>query len=149
MQVILNQDVAKLGKAGDLVEVSEGYGRNFLFPRGLAKEADKGQLKDWENLQKAKKKKLAREEAQAMEVKKHLQDRNVTISVSTGGGGKLFGSVTAAQVAEAVEKQLETKVEKKNVKLSEPIRQLGTFPCNIKLHPGIEVSLSVTVKAEK
>ncbi|HOO64338.1 MAG TPA: 50S ribosomal protein L9 [Synergistaceae bacterium] len=149
MQVILKQDVRKLGKTGDLVEVSEGYGRNYLLPRGLAEEASGGKLKDWKNQQKVKQSKLAREEVQAEETKKHLQGRNVTISVSTGGGGKLFGSVTAAQVAEALEKQLDVKVDKRNVKLEDPIRQLGSFPFTVKLHPGVEASLTVSVEPEE
>jgi large subunit ribosomal protein L9 len=149
MQVILKQDVRKLGKAGDLVEVSEGYGRNYLFPRGLAEEASGGKLKDWKNQQKVKESKLAKEEALAEETKKHLQGRNVTISVSTGGGGKLFGSVTAAQVAEALEEQLKVKVDKRNVKLGEPIRQLGSFPFAVRLHPGVEASLTVSVESEE
>jgi large subunit ribosomal protein L9 len=149
VQVILKQDVRKLGKTGDLVEVSEGYGRNYLLPRGLAEEASGGKLKDWKNQQKVKQSKLAREEVQAEETKKHLQGRNVTISVSTGGGGKLFGSVTAAQVAEALEKQLDVKVDKRNVKLEDPIRQLGSFPFTVKLHPGVEASLTVSVEPEE
>ncbi len=149
MQVILKQDVRKLGKAGDLVEVSEGYGRNYLFPRGLAEEASGGKLKDWKNQQKVKQTKMAKEEALAEEHKKHLQGRRVTISVSTGGGGKLFGSVTAAQIAEALEQQLQVKVDKRNIKLGDPVRQLGTFPFAVKLHPGVEATLTLSVESEE
>lgn len=148
MKVILLQDVSKLGKKGDLVEVNDGYGRNFLIPRELAEEATSGKIKAWKELQSSKEARQEKERLQAEQVKKHLQGRQVTIKVSVGEGGKLFGSVTSSQIAEALVSQLQARVDKKEIRLDEAIRQVGNFPFKIRLAPSIEVEMTVKVEAD-
>ena len=144
MKVILLQDVKTLGKKGDVVEVSDGYARNQLIPKGFAKEATQGNVR---NLEKQKalaaEKKAAQKEAaqkQADELEK------VTIEIKTKGGdnGKLFGSITSKDIAEALEEQYGLKVDKKKIDLAAPIKQTGVTNVTIKLFP--EVSAKVKVK---
>ena len=148
MKVILTQDVNKLGLKGDMVEVSDGYARNFLFKKNLAIEGTPGKLKEWEELQKTKKNREAKLEKNAVEVKKKIGGKRVVVKMSAGDEGKLFGSVTAAQVAAAVNEQYAVDVDKKDVKLEETIKQLGTYPFRIKLYTGVEVELTLAVEAE-
>ncbi len=148
MKVILTQDVNKLGLKGDMVEVSDGYARNFLFKKNLAIEGTPGKLKEWEELQKTKKNREAKLEKNAVEVKKKIGGKKVVVKMSAGDEGKLFGSVTAAQVAAAVNEQYAVDVDKKDVKLEETIKQLGTYPFRIKLYTGVEVELTLAVEAE-
>ena len=144
MQVILLEDVKSLGKKGEVVKVSDGYARNQLIPKGFAKEATQGNVR---NLEKQKalaaEKKAAQKEAaqkQADELEK------VTIEIKTKGGdnGKLFGSITSKDIAEALEEQYGLKVDKKKIDLAAPIKQTGVTNVTIKLFP--EVSAKVKVK---
>ncbi|WP_029165324.1 50S ribosomal protein L9 [Aminiphilus circumscriptus] len=148
MKVILTKDVSGVGKSGDLADVADGYGRNYLIPRGLAEEADAGKIREWEQRQETRKNKAKKQEQQALERQRHLQGKRVSVKVSAGEGGKLFGSVTSAQIAQAVSTQLGQEVDKKDVRLGEPIRSCGTFPFSIHLHPGIDVAMTVLVEAE-
>ncbi len=148
MKVILLQDVSKLGKKGELIEVSDGYGRNYLFPRGLAEEATPGRLKLWKELQGAKEARQEKGRLQAEETKRHLQGRQITVKVSAGEGGKLFGSVTTAQMASALVDQLQTRIDKKEIRLEEAVRQVGIFPFRIRLAPSIEVEMTLKVEAD-
>ena len=148
MKVILTQDVNKLGLKGDMVEVSDGYARNFLFKKNLAIEGTPGKLKEWEELQKTKKNREAKLEQNAVEVKKKIGGKKVVVKMSAGDEGKLFGSVTAAQVAAAVNEQYSADVDKRDIKLEETIKQLGTYPFRIKLYTGVEVELTLAVEAE-
>ena len=147
MKVILKSDVSKLGKAGSLVDVSDGHARNFLIPKGLAIEATPGKLNEWKNEQarlKAKDEKL-RAEAQALQ--KTLQGKSVTVEGKAGENGKLFGSITAAQVAEALEAQHGLKnFDKRNIKLDDTIKQPGNFPVSLKLYPGMQADMTLSVK---
>ena len=147
MKVILKSDVSKLGKAGTLVDVSDGHARNFLIPRGLAIEATPGKLNEWKAEQarlKAKDEKL-RAEAEALQ--KSLQGKAVTVEGKAGENGKLFGSITAAQVAEALASQHGLQnFDKRNIKLDETIKQPGNFPVSLKLYPGIQADMTLTVK---
>lgn len=147
MKVILKQDVEKLGKRGDLLEVADGYGRNFLIPRGLAMEATEAKMREWKSIQEGK---LAREkkfEEEARAKKKSLQGRRITVKMSAGEKGRLFGSVTTAQLADAIEEQLGVKVDKKLIKIEDNIKQIGVFSFKVKLYPGVEAELSVKVEA--
>lgn len=148
MKVILTQDVNKLGLKGDMVEVSDGYARNFLFKRNLAIEGTPGKLKEWEEQQKAKKNREAKLEKNAVEIKKKIGGKRVAVKMSAGDEGKLFGSVTSAQIAAAVNGQYAVDVDKKDVKVDETIKQLGTYPFRIKLYTGVEVELTLAVEAE-
>lgn len=148
MKVILLQDVNKLGAKGELIDVSDGYARNFLFKKGLAMEGTPGRVKEWEEAQKAKKNKEAKLEKTAQEIKKKIGGKVVTVKMSAGEEGKLFGSVTSAQVASALHDQLHVEIDKKDIKLEDAIKQLGKHPFKIRLYTGVEVELSLQVEAE-
>lgn len=148
MKIILKQDVKKLGNAGDLVEVNDGYARNFIIPRGLGEEATTGrvkQLKEKKASQKARDDK-AKQEAEAR--KKHLQGKQVRLTVSAGEKGKLFGSVTGAQIADAVKAQFGTEVNKKDLKLADAVKQVGEYKFKIRLYTGVEAEMTLKVEAE-
>ena len=148
MKVILQQDVKKLGQKGDIVEVSEGYGRNFLLPRKAAILATAENL----NVANAKKGSKERKDAMAADeaklMAKQLEKVEVTIPVQIGEGGKLFGSVTAAQVADAVNAKYKAGIDKKDVKLDDAIKQAGTYPFRIRLCTGVEAEMSLKVETE-
>ncbi|MCF7936848.1 MAG: 50S ribosomal protein L9 [Synergistales bacterium] len=148
MKIILKDDVNNVGKAGDLAEVADGYARNFLIPRGLAEQATQGRLKSWKQEQKVRERReqKAREAAEAQQ--KKLQGRQVRVKVNTGEAGKLFGSVTASDLAEAIEKQIKQKVDRREIQLSEPIKELGVFPFAVRLYPGVEAELTASVESE-
>ncbi len=148
MKVILKEDVSKIGKKGDLVEVSDGYARNYLFPRGLAEEATEGRQKEWETRKKELAQKANRAEKAAHEARRNLQGKQVTVKASAGDSGKLFGSVTAATLARAIEEQLHVAVDKKDIRMAEAIRQVGRYPLTVRLYPNVEAELSVLVEAE-
>ena len=147
MKVILKQDVSKLGKKGDLLEVSDGYARNFLFPRGLADEATGGKVRALEDHRKAAQVKEDRLAAQAREQAKVLGGKRVVLAANAVEGGRLFGSVTNQQVAEAVASQLGVKVDKREIRL-ETVKQVGVYPLKVRLYPGVEADLTVSVEAQ-
>lgn len=144
MKVILADDVESLGKKGDVVSVSPGYARNFLVPQGLALTATRGALKQAEQMRKAREEREAKLKDEAAQKVAKLNASPVYISARAGEEGKLFGSVTNSDVARAVLDQLEEDVDKRNVLLEDPIRALGTYQVEIKLHE--EVSGLVTVE---
>lgn len=147
MKVILKSDVSKLGKAGALVDVSDGHARNFLIPKGLAIEATPGKLNEWKNEQARLKAKDEKLRAEASALQKKLQGKSVTVEGKAGENGKLFGSITAAQVAEALEAQHGLKdFDKRNIKLDDTIKQPGNFPVSLKLYPGIQCDMTLAVK---
>ena len=148
MKVILKQDVAKVGKQGDLVEVSDGYGRNFLVGRGLGEEATPGRLREYQEFQKTQKARDDKRQKSAEEMKKKLGGKLVSVKVSAGEGGKLFGSVTSAQVAEALSAQFGAGIDKKDIKLDESIKQAGSYAFRIKLYPGVEAEMTLKVESE-
>lgn len=148
MKVILKQDVNKLGASGDLVEISDGYARNFLFPRDLAVEATSERMKEWKDKEAARKKKEIRLEKEARELQKKLSGRAVKVKASIGEKGRLFGSVTAANVAESIAAQLGVEVEKKNLRMPDAVKQTGSYPYTVRLHPGIEAEMTLIVEGE-
>jgi large subunit ribosomal protein L9 len=143
MKVILTADVEGKGSTGDVLEVARGYAVNFLIPRKLAVQATKGELKQLED----RKVKLAREEAArrtaAEELKEKLEAETVTIEAHAGEEGKLYGSITSANIAEAISIQLELTVDRKDLELEEPIKQLGEYKVPMKLFAGVEATLTV------
>ena len=145
MQVILKKDVNKIGKAGELLEVSDGYARNFLIPRGLADEATAGRIADLNTRQQNRKVKEDKEKQAAEERKKLLQDKEIRVTASAGESGKLFGSVTTAQIAEALEAQYTIKVDKRDIKLAEPVKQPGSHAVSIRLHSGVQADMKLVV----
>ncbi len=144
MKVILRKDVETVGKAGEIVEVKNGYARNYLIPQGLALEASKGNVKRFEQekksleLQKNREKKAAEKEAEK------LNDTSITISVSVGEEDKLFGSVTSQDIANALEEK-GFALDKRKILLDEPIKALGIYSIPIKLHPEVEAKVKVWV----
>ncbi|MDR1915493.1 MAG: 50S ribosomal protein L9 [Synergistaceae bacterium] len=147
MKVILTQDVNKVGAKGELVEVADGFARNFLFKKGLAVEGAGGKLREWEESQRAKKNRETKLERTAIEVKKKIGGKKVVVAMNAGEEGRLFGSVTSHQIADALEEQYDISVDKKDIKLEEPVKQLGLYPFKIKLYSGVEVDLMLEVKA--
>lgn len=148
MKVILKKDVSKIGTKGELLDVADGYGRNFLIARGLAEEATEGKLRELQELKKNRKVKEDKKVALAQEAKKKLGGKVVTIKVNAGEGGKLFGSVTTAQVAEAIASQYGAEVDKKDIRLEEAVKQAGSFPAKVRLHAGVEAEFTLKVEAQ-
>ena len=149
MKVILKSDVNKLGKAGALIDVSDGYARNFLFPKGLAIEATPGKMAEWKAEQARQKAKDDKARQEALELQKKLQGKAVTITGKAGENGKLFGSITAAQVAEALEAQHGLiRFDKRDIKLDETVKTAGSFAFAVKLYPGIQADMTLTVTVE-
>ena len=147
MKVILLEDVKSVGKKGDLINASEGYAKNFLLPKKLAVEATKSNLNDYELKQKADAKRRQEELEKAQETAAALKDKVVTIKVKTGGNGKLFGSVTNKEVADAIVEQTKLEIDKKKVSIGDPIKMVGERTAVVKLHP--KVSAEVTIKIEE
>lgn len=147
MKFILLEDVKSVGKKGDLINASEGYAKNFLLPKKLAVEATKSNLNDYELKQKADAKRRQEELEKAQETAAALKDKVVTIKVKTGGNGKLFGSVTNKEVADAIVEQTKLDIDKKKVSIGDPIKMVGERTAVVKLHP--KVSAEVTIKIEE
>ncbi|MBF7081394.1 50S ribosomal protein L9 [Desulfallas sp. Bu1-1] len=148
MQVILLEDVKKLGRKGDVVKVAEGYARNFLIPKGLAVEATKGKMKDLEHQQKIMNEQKKKIEEQARVLGRQMDGLKVTIQTRVGDAGKLFGAINNKDIAEALQKNHGLSVDKKKIVLKNPIKSLGEYPVTIKLHPAVQVQITVEVVAE-
>ena len=148
MKVILKQDVNKIGKKGELLEVADGYGRNFLIARGLAEEATEGRIRELQQMQKTQKIKDDKKLKIAEEAKKKLGGKVVRIKVNTGEGGKLFGSVTNAQIADVLKAQYGIPVDKKDLKMDETVKQTGEFSFKVKLYTGVEAEMTLKVESE-
>lgn len=144
MQVILLKDVKGLGKTGQVVKVADGHGRNFLIPRGLAKEATEGSLADLQHKKEVEAKKKETELKAAQNLKTKLEEKELTIKVKAGEGGRLFGSVTSADIAEALQKS-GTKIDKREIQLKDHIKELGVHTVAIKLHREVTANLKVKV----
>jgi large subunit ribosomal protein L9 len=146
MKVILKQSVPKVGKENQVVTVADGYARNFLFPRGLAIVADKNQIKALDIRKQRMAAKVAETTAAAQALKEKLDGQTVKIEGKVGrDAGKLFGAITAQDVADAVASQLGTTLEKRQVALHQPIKRLGHFPVMLDLHPEVDANIDVHV----
>lgn len=148
MKVVLLQDVKKIGKKGDVIEVSDGYGRNVLIRKGLGVEGTKANLNTAAQRQESKvfKDKVAADEAVIMAAQ--LKKVKVVIKVQCGEDGKIFGSVTGKDISEALEKQYKFKLEKKNIRLKSPIKALGEYDVEVWVHQQVTSSVHVSVVAE-
>ena len=145
MKVILLQDVKSLGKKGEIVTVSDGYAKNMLFPKKMAKEANAKNLNDLK-LQKKNEDKMAAERlAQAKELAANLEGKKVVIAIRAGEGGRTFGSVSTKEISEETKKQLGLELDKKKMVLPEAIKALGTYEVPVKLHPEVQGILRVQV----
>jgi len=146
MKVILKQDVKGTGKKEQMVEVSDGYARNFLFPKGLAVEASASNVNIMKTKKEAEANKKNREIAQAKELAKKIKDITLTIKVKAGENGKLFGSITSKDVAEAMKTQQKLEIDKKKLVMPDALKLVGTFEVEVKLYP--EISSKFIVKIE-
>ena len=146
MQVILLCDVKGNGKKGDLVEVSDGFARNFLLPQKLAKVADKEAILELNSQKLAKQHKLDEQIKEAKILAEKLENKTVEVSAKAGENGKLFGSVTAKEIAQEIKKEYNLDVDKRKINLSEEIKSFGTYKISIKLHQGIVTQMLVVVK---
>ena len=147
MKVILLQDVKGKGKKGQMIEVSDGYARNFMLPRKLAVEATADAVNTMRMNDKAAAEKAARERAEAMEISKQLRALTVTVTCKGGGAGRLFGSVTNQEIADALKAKTGINLDKRKIVVSEPIKNVGTYTVNCKL--GYEITAPLTVKIEE
>ena len=145
MIVILKKDVQGTGKAGEVVKVSDGFARNMLIPRGLALEATEGNVRSLEKQRELQQKKAAESKAAAEARAAELADRKVVIKSRAGEGGKLFGSITSRDVAEAMNEQLGMNIDKKTIDMDGPIKQLGTFEVTVKLYSEVKGKIKVEV----
>jgi len=145
MKVVLLQDVKDLGKKGELVNASDGYARNFLFPRKLAVEATTGRLKEIEDKKAAEKNRKEKELGAAKELADKLSKLEVLFRTKAGENGKLFGSITGKDVAEAIKTQHKIEVDKKKIVLHDAIKALGTYQVEIKVYPEVSTKISVKV----
>ncbi len=144
MKVVLLQDVKGLGKKGELVNASDGYSRNYLFPRKLAMEANSQAMSELKNREAAEKHRIETETANAEKDAKKLEGKTVKITAKAGAGGKLFGSVTGKDVALAIKEQFGIDVDKKKVQLDD-IKAFGTYPAEVRLYNGISAAIYVLV----
>ncbi|GIQ70455.1 50S ribosomal protein L9 [Xylanibacillus composti] len=147
MKVILLQDVKGQGKKGEVKNVSEGYARNFLFPRGLAAEANASNMKQLDHQKKAADVRKEKEQEQAEELAKKLESLKIEIRAKSGEGGRLFGSITSKQIAEELAAK-KIKIDKRKIQLDEPIRSLGVTQVPVKLHPNVTGTIHVHVVEE-
>jgi large subunit ribosomal protein L9 len=147
MEVILKEDVAKLGSRGDVVKVAEGYGRNFLLPKKLAIEATKGNKAVIEQMKSAAVRRSAKEKAQAEELAKQFDGLAVSFQRRSGEHDQLFGSVTAGDIADALSKK-GFSLDRRKVQLHEPLKTLGEFTVPVKLHKDVTTHLKVTIEKE-
>lgn len=144
MKVILKQDVKGLGKKGELVNASDGYARNFLFPKGLAAEANAQAMSEFKNKQQAEKYRIETETAAAKAAAERISGKTVHITAKAGQNGKLFGSVTSKEIAERVKAEFGIETDKRKI-IIDDIKQFGTYEFEIKLYQGISAKLYVMV----
>lgn len=149
MKVILLQDVKKVGSKGSVIDVSDGYARNLLLPKKLAVEATPGNLKMLESLQKTRDDKLEREFLHAREWGEKLTKAKIVIMSRAGADGRLFGSITNHDIAEIINKQLGFELDKRKIRLKEPIKRLGSHPVEATLYHDVNVKFMVEVVEEK
>ena len=147
MEVILLQDVKGKGKKGQLLEISDGYARNYLLPRKLAVEATADAMNTKKMNDKAAAEKEAKERAEAMEISKKLRDTVLVVTAKGGGAGRLFGSVTNQEIADALAKNAGIKLDKRKIVIADPIKSVGTYTVQCKL--GYEINAPLIVKIEE
>lgn len=148
MKVVLRNDVDGLGYKGDIVSISDGYAQNKLIPQGLAYKATAGAEKEAENMRQARELRASEEKAVAEEMAARMQDESLSITVNAGEGGKLFGSVSAADISQSLSEQKNITIDKKLITISESIKEVGSYQIIIKPHPDVEFAISLDVVAE-
>jgi len=148
VKIILLTDVAKLGKKGEVKEVSNGYARNFLIPRGLAKELKEGDLKHYEKEKKLQQRRFEKLKEENENKLKDLSKKKIIIKAKAGSSGKLYGAVTSANIAEAISKEIGDEFDKKNIELDEHIKELGTYEVGIRLPGGVKGKIKIEIVSE-
>lgn len=146
MKVILQQDIRGKGKRGQMIEVSDGYARNFLLPRKLAQEATADNINTMRMNDKATQERQAKERSEALELRNRMKDMTVVVTAKGGGAGRLFGSVTNTEVSEALAKQAGVQLDKRKIVLDEPIKSVGVYTVKCKLGYEINAELKIEVK---
>ncbi|EHQ92344.1 50S ribosomal protein L9 [Desulfosporosinus youngiae] len=147
MKVILQADVKGTGKKGQILEVADGFARNFLFPKKLAIEATTGNIQDISHKKAVEERRKAKEKEDAVQLGNKLNAFQIEVKTKTGEGGRLFGSVTSKEIADALNKQHGVVVDKRKLDLKEPIKALGSYEVNVKIHPDVTAKLRVHVSA--
>ncbi|SCJ32771.1 BL17 [uncultured Eubacterium sp.] len=145
MIVILNRDVKGTGKAGEVVKVSDGYARNMLLPKGYATEATDGNIRNLEKQKELQAQKKADDKAAAEKLAAELENVKVVIKTKSGEGGRLFGSITSKDIAEAAKEQTGITLDKKKIQIGSPIKNIGKFTVDVKLYPEVVGKLSVEI----
>ncbi|MGH9183577.1 MAG: 50S ribosomal protein L9 [Acidimicrobiales bacterium] len=147
MKVILRTDVTELGRRGDVLEVADGYARNYLLPQGLVMRANPGAIEQAASMRRAREAREVAERAQAEDLARRLAPTVIRIVARAGPGGRLFGSVTAADIAAAVMDQTGVAIDRRKVALDTPIRELGTHQVPVRLHADVELPATVEITA--
>jgi large subunit ribosomal protein L9 len=147
MKVLFKKDVADVAKAGQVKDVADGYARNFLIPRGLAVAATPAALKQVAEVQAVAAKHAAEEEQAARALKERLEAQPIVIEAKAGSQGRLYGSVTTADVASAIQKQLGTSLDRRDLDIAEPVRQVGSYSVTARLHRAVAATLTLEVRA--
>ncbi|OOB79095.1 MAG: 50S ribosomal protein L9 [Epulopiscium sp. Nuni2H_MBin003] len=148
MKVILTQDVKKLGKKGDVVEVKDGYANNSLIPKGLAMPANAVNLNKNKLDKNAEEKRRQEELENAQNIKNVIHDKKIRIGIKTGEGGRVFGSVTTKEIADSINTSFNVKIDKKKINLQNPIKAIGAITVPIKLHPKVSADIVVETIGE-
>lgn len=144
MKVILNQDVKGLGKKGELVNTSDGYARNFLFPRKLASEANSQAMTELQNRENSKKHKIAVETQEAKDTAAKIEGKIIKVTAKAGQGGRLFGSVTSKEIAAEMKNQFGIDIDRRKITVND-IKAFGTYPATVKLYQGVTAEFKVAV----
>ena len=147
MKVLFKKDVADVAKAGQVKDVADGYARNFLIPRGLAVAATTAALKQVADVQAVAARHAAEEENTARGLKERLEGQPVVIEAKAGSQGRLYGSITTADVAAAIQKQLGSSVDRRNLEIADPVRQVGSYPVTARLHRNVTATVTIEVRA--
>ncbi len=147
MRIILREDVGTKGKIGDIIDVSDGYARNYLLPKKLAIEANKKNIREFEHYKNAMLRKAEKVKQASQSVADRLASTTLTIKATSGNDGKLFGAVTNIDIAEALKAE-GFEIDRKKISLEEPIKRLGTHSATVKLHPEISSQVSIEVIAD-
>jgi len=146
MKVILTQEVRSIGAPGDVVDVADGYARNYLIPRRLALQATKGGLKQVDTIRRTREVREIRSLEQAQQMADQLGKLKVQVKAKAGDGGRLFGQVTPAQIAEAIAKAGGPKIDKKRLHIDAPVKSLGAHRAHLRLHPEVEAEIEIDVQ---
>jgi large subunit ribosomal protein L9 len=148
VKIVLREDVDNLGHKGDLVDVADGYARNFLVPRGLAMKATRGGVAQAEAMRRNRAAREERDRGEAQELADRLTSAKLVVTARAGEGGKLFGSITSADLADAITKQSGADIDRRAIQLAEPLKELGDAEVGVKLHADVTATIHVEVVAE-